>query len=278
MDWIDERPLDQLTFGFEAPLDERESTAAFVRETLQRCGVKLAQDIGDVGCSGLAAQGISIEDSKRILLGLAGSGCGLVCYVPVDRFCLVHGGVGGLQVNQASRHIEHVPSISRDLTPSEKLKVELVESARRIRARSTGDRILDTADALSGRKVPDDLLGRAEAILGDVEPEPEPEPAPQQSAVEEPEEPWTCPEHGKTFWGCRFCVAAEIVNGPLVPFLGLGVDGVPAKPDTPFRGAIVKHTEPEVVKDTIADLDNSDRDTCEVWVRVAHWRRKLARD
>ena len=75
MDWSDKRPLADLAFGIlETDVAHRTATAQFVQEKLVACGVEIADDIVDVGCTGLAKHGISIEDAKRIRLGLGGSG------------------------------------------------------------------------------------------------------------------------------------------------------------------------------------------------------------
>jgi hypothetical protein len=142
-----------------------EEIAGRVREILAACEVKVAADIVELGCTGLAGWAVHIDNIKLVRNGLAGSGVGLTCYVGTDRFCLAHETIGGLQDGQAQRHTEFIEKISRPLTEKERLSVSLRENARRIQ---TDKRLVDAADALTGRRVADDFL--REVVAGAVEP------------------------------------------------------------------------------------------------------------
>ena len=200
MDWSDKRPLDDLAFGIlETDQAKRAAVAVFVREKLAVCGVEVADDIIDIGCTGLAKHGISIEDARRIRLGLGGSGVGLTCFVGPDRYCLVHETIGGLQDGQEQLHAAYVLEVSRDLEPSERSHIAIMENIRRRDAQKpTRDRIMEAASALTNAS-PDAVIEE------DEEPEAD---ASKATAAD-----WICPEHGKVYWNCRFCVAALIVNG-----------------------------------------------------------------
>lgn len=254
-----------------------EDLAKYTRDTFAACGATVVRDIEALGCTGLVHHGVTIEGAKRARAGLAGSGAGLPCYVAADRYCLVHEVIGGLQDGQLQRFPEAVEATSRPLAPSEIAHRELVETARRSRGGSR-----DAADALSGRKLPDNFLTEVtEAIGSTVEPSPElPPPAP--SAVPTPavaplsaEDMFRCPEHATTFWDCRYCVAAEIVKGDYKPVLlfesrAEGARGIFGTP---------KEIEAKDVEGEIASCDASnDIGAAVLFVKVAQWSRKLARD
>jgi hypothetical protein len=253
-----------------------EEKAARVREILVACGCKTAVDIGTLGCTGVVAGGFTIEDAKLVRLGVAGSGVGLTCFVPPDRFCLVHQTIGGLQEGQASRHAQVVPDMSRDLTPAERAKVAFTEHARRIVAPSSAARFAAVRDLLSGRRdVPEEVRAELARMLdtgedaedtdddegdGDAIPPVFPSP-PAQKTV-----PWTCDVHAETDWACRFCAAAEIVRGPYTPvyvFVEL--------PD----GAPVAVTSAEI-EGRVAGATGAAG--AALFVRAAKWVRKLARE
>jgi hypothetical protein len=206
---LGERPIEDMPFEGGEP----------VRELLRTLGVKIAHDIELLGCTGAKAQGLSIEQITALRLSLAGGGVGLPCFVGIDRFCLAHNTIGGLQVEQEQRHKEYVEAVSRELTKEERGRIELIEAARRKRGKTLDDRIMSTTDILSGREMPegfeaeqDRVLpeavreGIAQARRGEVTPIP-------AHVLQD----WECPEHKKTNWACRYCVAQMIIEGPLEP-------------------------------------------------------------
>lgn len=228
--------------------------------------VTTAGTLIDLGCTGLTARGARVDQIRDVRSALEGSGLGLPCFVGTDRFCLAHGGIGGLQDGQQQRYVESLPSMSRALEPRERAHVEMIESARRMEG---GKRA--AVDALSGKRVSDGFLqdvtqgleqpGEAPAVV-DVPPTP--------AAVARAEDAFKCPEHGKTYWNCRYCVAAEIVNGPFEPTYVVDSD-----PGTLVKVAYVKASELDT---KLSDLDDAGAVSVHVYVRVAEYRHKLARD
>lgn len=184
MDWVDRRPLDQLQFGIAFPENERKHVADFVRHTLVVCGAQTAEDISRIGCTTLFAHGLDIEACRKIRLGVGGGGVGIPCFVGMDRYCLVHDTIGGLQENQTPHDPEQIPHITRELTAEEKAKVALVETARRVQGKTGADRLIKTMDLLRGREgVTSDLENELDRVIGDAVVEPEAE------AVESVKEP-----------------------------------------------------------------------------------------
>lgn len=117
-------------------------------QLLMTCKVKTRDDVETLGCTGCAAMGLTIEDTQFVRMGLAGSGVGLPCFVPPDRFCYAHGVSGGLQDGQEQRHAERVESISRPLNAAETGHSKLVTAARRARTEH------DTHSLLHGHELP----------------------------------------------------------------------------------------------------------------------------
>ena len=72
--------------------------------------------------------------ARLVRMNMSGSICGLPCYVPRTRFCLVHNTIGGLQLAgnadgpQRQRYPQGVPVCSRKLTRREKKAVGFVEN------------------------------------------------------------------------------------------------------------------------------------------------------
>jgi len=255
IDWTDRRKLEDLTFGVVFPEAEREVAAKFTYDMLVLCGVEIAEDISKVGCTGLAIHNLSVGEMKHVRLGIGGSGCPLPCFVPPTRYCLVHETIGGLQEGQAPLFHEMVGEVSRELKPEEKKHVEIVESAARVEARTDAGRMSGARDILMSDGEED---GAAKLFI------PESDRTTHTTGVINVVAPWTCPEHGATLWACRFCVAAEIAKGALEPvFLIMG--------DTETLRAELVATE---VEKRSARGDT----TVELYVRVARWTRKLARD
>jgi hypothetical protein len=258
-------------------IDIDEELAAFTRERLTFVGVRIAQDIINLGCTGIVGRGVSVDDTKRVRMGLAGSGVGLPCYVGSDLFCLVHEVIGGLQDGQAQRHANFVRMLSRALAPAEIVHRELIDGARRQRGDSR-----DASDMLSGRKLPTDFLAEVGAVIERELPAPAAPAAPVLAAPlagpasttpvvplgpPNAEAAFKCPDHLQPCWDCRYCVASEIVKGDLVPSFALhcGYGGVAAVEATAIDTVIAAH-------------DAEGANLAELYVRVARWKRKLARD
>jgi hypothetical protein len=271
----DKRPIEAMAFGAEAKPEEREEVAAQVRAMLKSTGVEVADDINRLGCTGMVKAG-TIAAAKFLRLGLAGGGVGLPCFVPISRYCLVHETIGGLEPGQEQHHAEYVDAISRELTPEEHGRVELIRLAQE-RGRKDPDA---AADVLSGRdesiledkepQTPDDLerqLYQARLAAGL-----------QATAREQLEERmWKCSEHSEINWACRYCLAQAIVEGPLESLCFVS-SGKPspneANADKQALGRVVigSAVEEEIrVSDTRGDIK------LDVYTRVATFTRKLSR-
>ena len=205
---LEDRPIEDMPFEGGEP----------VRDLLRSLDVKTARDIELLGCTGAKAKGLANEQITALRLSLAGGGVGLPCFVGIDRFCLGHNTIGGLQEQQEQRHRECVEAVSRPLTKEERGRIELIEAARRKQGKTLGERLVATGDILSGRELPDGFEAGGPTAADDVRRGLEdsrqgrvfPVPA---SVLQD----WECPEHKKTNWSCRYCVAQAIVEGPLVP-------------------------------------------------------------
>lgn len=271
MDWSDKRPLESLTFGLETPAGEARATVAErVRAILEDCGIKVADDVEKLGCTGLHIHGFGIDDSKFVRMGMAGSGVGLPCFVPPSRFCLVHETVGGLQDDQVQEHPDAVDDISRDLTAEERVKYEIVDRARRIKAAGDAARMDAASDMLSGRKLPPDLVDEPAAVVPTTAMRAEahePLPVPPRP-VQDRERPWRCPEHDETEWACRYCVAAEVARGPFEPKILLVYD----------EGEGLDQIRPQEVEAAVGELDQRGVSPVALYVRAARFSRRLARE
>jgi hypothetical protein len=230
------------------------------------CKAKTSDDIEALGCTGCAANGLTIENAQFIRLGLAGSGVGLPCFVPPDRFCLVHGVSGGLQDGQSQQYAERVEDISRPLTPAEAGHNKLVSAARRGRTEH------DTHSMLHGHELPkswqamDGGEGGAEVetfeqvveglrAAGGIEP------------VRLGAHTWKCDEHTETDWTCRYCLAQAVVEGELTPVVRVaGPMGVGEVMASDVDAKLVELNKMGSV------------DHVEVFVQAAKFTRRLARD
>lgn len=235
---------------------------------LKSCNVKTVHDIEQLGCTGARAFGLLPADIKALRLGLGGSGVGLPCFVPITRYCLGHDTIGGLQDGQKQFYPEKVNDISRALTPAEKGRIELIEASRRMQEKNPGDRLTRVADALSGRELPPGFSTEEET------PELPPTTAPIKlpAAAATPisyEKPWVCPEHTKTNWACRYCVAQAIVEGPLEPIFDIRFDG----DDHDYAGLTAAELHEKIV-----ELDNDGLACVDVYAKVARFTRRLARE
>lgn len=126
----DLRPLSELRFANHI-LDDvqepraREMVEASIKNTLEHCGVVVAQDIIDLGCTGFFKQSAKYIDDplivlamvQHILQNIGGAGTGLPCYVSPNKFCLVHNCVGALEPGQTGS-VAHKGMV-RDLTDEE---------------------------------------------------------------------------------------------------------------------------------------------------------------
>jgi hypothetical protein len=280
LEWSDKRPLEDIAFGGAASETERVAVAARVREILTKCDVKTGDDIAALGCTGLAAHGFDIDDGKFVRVGMAGSGIGLTCFVPLARFCLVHETPGGLQESQAAQFEDQIPKISRELTKEERYKIGLVETVRHRNPNADlKDRLGDASDILSGRKAPDEEIdiGGPEAAEADYG-----EPlldTPRSTPASGPTPPpgpmrlpgafvLLCDEHEETLLNCRLCVAEAIANGALLPkFLLIWADGNEVEEIVQAR-----------LDDRLAVLDKAGIDSAGLYVRVARYSRRLAKE
>lgn len=264
----DTRPLGEIHFAADLPdySLERASIETKIRDFLHRIGVGVGQDIIDLGCTGLVHALANLaagedepcspeECTKRALdvagfirRNMAGSICGLPCYVPRDRYCLVHDTIGGLQREgnfdgpQAQRYPEALPFMSRELTEEEQRKVSGITAKLSAEAR---------AAALS------------EYGATDIEDEPA---APAAPTCPIPQPPFKCPEHTEPVWTCRKCIAQAIAEGT----------------QSPVPHDIVGYGSTEEalmsIDSGLARLAEGDLNCVELWVRVASWSKKVARD
>lgn len=210
LDWIDRRPLDEVNFG--ASKENSAQITDIVRGYLAAAGVKIAEDIADLGCTGLYAarlkyhqaqladevgdaEAAAQEDTRFVRANMDGAAIGLTCFVDMDRYCLIHDTIGGLQKGQAQRHAEHVEAISRELTDKERGHVAYVESAMRTRGRGGGltDRLIRTVDQLTGVERPDGVTDVEGAEGADINADPRDsiaEMPSRQRHDESPEQAW----------------------------------------------------------------------------------------
>lgn len=250
----DTRQIAEVTFAEGDP-----NKAAAVRGVLGRIPVVTAEDLHGLGCTGLTLHGITVEEAKFVRENMGGAGFGLTCYVNLNRYCLVHETIGGLQDGQVPRHVEAYPHMSRELTTKERFHVDLIESVRREKDRSKA------LDMLMGKVMPEAVKTVRENFA-------EFENETPSTWVETP--PWQCSEHGKTLWSCRFCVASEIVKGALVPKFLMGH----AEEGTTVLIEDIDQVEPADIDERIGKLDAAGASATGLYVQVARWVRKLARD
>jgi len=272
----DLRLLTKVEFAIDNPDPElREVDAAKVREIFGRCGAQTAHDVIELGCTGLAEYGVSIDESKWVRDRMGGARFSLTCFVPPDRHCLVHETSGGLQVRklaneeQKQRHGGMVPQISRELEPEEAIHLSLVENAMRLERRQK-----EAKDFLSGQKMPDDMkLPPTWESSGGSE-KPRVPAIEMKQQLNEIDSSSVCPEHAKTFWNCRFCIASEIARGDLVPTLLIGA----TDEDTVGLAADdIKKVEGLAVENQLTKYTAAGAKRVVLMVRVAVWTYKLAR-
>lgn len=262
-----------------------ENEISKVRSLLGICGVKVVDDITKLGCTGCVAHGLQIAEIRFLRLGLAGAGVGLPCFVPGTRYCLAHETTGGLQKGQQPFHEGRIEAISRPVTPEEHAHAALIGEAQH------ASRQGDAHAMLHGRALPagwtpgpvDDLLaaGATEVTsAGRLDP-PGPD-APFRRFIDGGAiTPWSCREHAKTVWSCRYCVAQAIVEGDLMPTFVLGVTTPPdLTVDPPREGGfqVTEECAGDRVDAEIADEDKAGAESVKLYVRVATFTRKLSKD
>jgi hypothetical protein len=198
----DERPLSEMRFAQDKDAPDTEEEA---RNVFGLIGVKVAQDIIDLGCTGLVGR-TTLADAQRLRQSMSGSICGLPCYVPNHLFCLVHNTVGGLQTSgnkdgpQQNPHPEGLALCSRPLTPEEGGKLQGVQAFAQEEA-------VKEAAAHFGAEVNGD---DAPISHGDSDFEDLP-----SCPVSLP--PFVCREHNEFNPGCRYCLAQSIAEGDYSP-------------------------------------------------------------
>jgi hypothetical protein len=259
----DERPLSEVQFALGDA--QAQQKAEEVRGLLRLCGVTTAQDIVDLGCTGLVLQ---LEQQSHALVdpmlvearfvreNMSGSICGLPCYVPNHLFCLVHNTVGGLQASgnkdgpQSNPHPAGLALCSRPLTPEEGGKLQGVQAFAQAEA-------IKEANAHFGAEVtePDDN--------GDFFSTPS-----AADACPVPLPPFVCREHGEFTAGCRYCLAQSIVEGS-------------AEPDMLFTTHTVASGSLPQAFNAVSfarDLNDGRVVKVELYVLAGRWVRKLVKE
>lgn len=265
----DDRPIETMAFGaLKKDIQEREDERAWVLATLVSIGAKVADDISRIGCVGAVAKCLAIgemsgvepgknlssaiDGAKRLRDGVGGGGVGLTCYVPKTLYCLVHCGAGSLQEGQEQRYsVAEIARASRALTDKERGYVDAVEHFKRRTKGMGAERAFEEAARVTREGAVDQHA-------------PIDEPRTVASPSYQPEDGWECPEHDKPYWPCRFCVAAEIVRGALVPEFLI----------TDQNGDIVPVKAPDGIEEQLRQ--QAEHQEVTLYVRAARWVRKLA--
>jgi hypothetical protein len=246
---------------------EHASKLGKLRNLLSGCGVKVADDIIALGCTGCIVSGLSIDDIKFLRIGLAGGGVGLPCFVPPNMYCLAHEVSGGLQEGQQARYPEAIQNLARPLTAEETSQGKLVEAAQ------VSDTQRDAHLALRGRKLPEGWEKTVDEIRADggVDDFLASRRSPEErvEALRQQLFPWKCPEHDKTNWACRYCVAQAVVEGEIVPTYAI-------RPET--NGFTKTGVSAFEAAAEIEYLDAAGARSVGLWARVATFTRKLSRD
>jgi hypothetical protein len=252
----DERPLAEIRFAQDAPKGGTMDVETAIRVYFERVGVKVGQDIIDLGCTGLVVKlretstvviAITLNTAQYIRRNMSGSICGLPCYVPRDRFCFVHDTIGGLQVAgnmdgpQAPRHPEALPLMSRELTEDERRTVAGINAKLAADAK-------EKALAEYGAEAIED-----EATFGSATPTP---------SCPIPQPPFKCSNHKEPEWGCRKCVAQAVFE----------------RGDQIFRVCTVPATATsQPIGEAMEALEAGELRCVELWTVVASWSKKVTR-
>lgn len=242
-----------------------------VRNILRESGCVTDDDIVNLGCTGLMLKlvrapvltisGNALAMAVRVRENMGGSGCGLPCYVPPDRFCMVHNTIGGLERGQSQRNPDGVSYCSHEVTGAQAAHMQAVQ------AKITQEGLKEGAKLFGLEPVEDG------GVLGAVDPiGPEGELQDRSSEfvgvgdkLASRDGRYYCMEHGntrlaETDWVCQYCLAASIANG-----------GSPQ----------VQVVTPGHTPNSIATLQRCLRDDypeVSVVVTVAKWTRKLVRE
>ena len=237
----------------------REAHEKAIRSTFAACGLFTGQDIIDSGCIGLyTGIGVgmpgtdAIAQARFVREHMSGSVCGLPCYVPPDRFCLIHNTVGGLQKGQTVHSEQSLAACSRPLTNDEAEKCAhlagLVDKEGADDLRKFGAEVVE-------EDVPAKLATIAEAATVSI-------------PGERPVFAWQCPEHVDFNWKCKYCRAQAIVEGPHDPPMIIQV-ARPSEGEAAPR-AIACPLPDALAMPGVARVD--------FFVQVAKWVRKLTRE
>jgi hypothetical protein len=84
---------------------------------------------------------------------------------------------------------------------------------------------------------------------------------------------WTCPEHKKTNWACRYCAAQAVVEGALVPLYVLE-----AMHNEDGSNDDVRVIVADQVEANLAEHDKTGAVAAHLFARVATFTRRLARE
>jgi len=274
-DTRDERPLEQIQFAIdELDVEKRAVICSRVRLLLwDRAHVRIAHNITQLGCTGLVLKlarptGIegdahnAVAEAQYIRSHMDGSLCGLPCYVPPNRFCLVHNGIGALQLignvdgPQRNPHPEGVALCSRELTEDERKQVGGMDAL-------INEHLKKDALVL-GLEVDDDTamdFNETADVANDV-------PAHIVNSVRLTPR-FRCPEHNaaEPEWRCRFCLAAAVIAGPFEPECVVNQIDSGAEHDRFCADYNLKEV-----------LGQAEQVTVELYVRAAVWQRKLVRE
>jgi len=261
----DERPLSEIRFAQDLPIPQRDRMELEIRRKLSCASVSCAQDIIDLGCTGLVMRLSrnmpefeaveALQYAQDIRANMAGSVCGLPCYVPDTRFCLVHNTVGGLQLSgnkdgpQLNPYPEGLELCSRELT------VEEVAKMRGVHAFIQDQGAKEVAEHFNAEVISEDTEAHFDFETKEVT-------TPAVVALAS----FTCPEHSEFISGCRFCLAQSIVDGPLEPQLRIHAEYSDS------------HSIESADASLLSDLLTSDVISVEMYVLAARWSRKLTKE
>lgn len=276
----DERPLSEIEFARHGANHDLELQTR-IREMFKLCGVISAQDIIKIGCTGLVvglevAQNFSafsntLQSARLICENMAGSICGLPCYVPNDRFCLVHNTIGGFQASgnldgpQVNEYPEGVAVCSRSLTEAERAHFGQIQS--KIARDGLAEAQLFFGAELATEPVSDPLGAK---IVNRKSVEAELEEA-WNSDLENPAcpiplPPFKCREHAIFNPGCRFCLAQSIAEGPYAP---------PTFVNSVHINGNCEHVTLDLLPTLIVQESTKE---LELYVLAARWVRKLVKE
>lgn len=250
----EDKPISEIPFARESKTPDVDQQ--LVRDYLGIAGANIGSDIGDFGCTGLILnlKNKGVVDyltwAKFVRSHMDGSGLGLPCYVPPSQFCLVHNTIGGLQKDQEGRHLEGLQLCTRELTSEERAHVEGISAAveqaglEEMKKRFGAEKA-ETESETSTISIPSPVSGMEYIwVFNDS---------------------FQCPEHKQPVWKCRYCLASAIIHGPFEPDVRVRTE----VPGEFFDHPIDKLTEM---------LELKSAEEVSIYVRVAHWARRLIKD